>query len=191
VISEAIRPEGRLMVDVLWNYDVSAAIRLGRELERHQAMWLEAPVSPEDIGGHAEICRALDLPVAAGETEVTRHQFLPWFRARALDIAQPDVARCGITEARKIADLAGTFHIPVALHCGIMSAPGIAASLQVAAAIPNLLFLEFQPLMLTMANRFLRQPLKCDAGFLYLPEGPGLGIDLDEQSLDPYCTAIA
>jgi L-alanine-DL-glutamate epimerase-like enolase superfamily enzyme len=189
-IGEVIRPHGRLMVDVLWNYDVSSAIRLGRELEHAGAVWLEAPVSPEDVAGHAEVCRALDMPVATGETEVTRYQFLRWFEARALDIAQPDVARCGITETRKIADLAETFNIMVALHCGVILAPGIAASIHVAAATPNLLFLEYQPLMLEIANRFLRRPLRCENGLLHLPDGSGLGIDLNEEVLVEYSTSL-
>ena len=178
----------RLMVDVLWNYDVASAIRLGRFLQDRNAVWLESPTAPEDVAGHAEVARALDLPVATGETETSRYQFLPWFQNRALDIAQPDVARCGITEAKKIADLAEAFHIPVALHTGISLGPGIAASLQVAAAIPNLLFQEYQPVMLDISNRFLKQPLKCASGYFELPKGPGLGIELNEEALAGHLT---
>jgi galactonate dehydratase len=183
---EALGANGRLMVDVLWNYDVPSAIRLGRSLERLGVEWLEAPTAPEDIAGHAEIARSLDMAVATGETETTRFQFIRWFEQRALDIAQPDVARCGITEARKIADLAETFNIPVAPHCGILFGPGIAASLQVAAAIPNLSIQEYQPVMLSLANKFLKEPLVCEQGFFRLPKGPGLGIELDEEALAPY-----
>ena len=184
--TEVLKGRGQLMVDALWNYDVCTAIRLGRSLERLGVAWFEAPTAPEDIVGHAEVARALDMPVAAGETETTRFQFLHWFEQRALDIAQPDVARCGITETRRIAELAATFHLPVALHSGIMLGPGIAASLHVAAAIPNLLFQEFQPVMLELANALLERPIVCQAGAFQLPEGPGLGIELDEEGLKPY-----
>jgi L-alanine-DL-glutamate epimerase-like enolase superfamily enzyme len=184
--TQELKGRGRLMVDALWNYDVSTAIRLGRGLERLDVAWFEAPTAPEDVAGHAEIARALDLPVAAGETETTRHQFLSWFQQRALDIAQPDVARCGITETRRIGELAATFNLPVALHSGVMLGPGIAASLQVAAAIPNLLFQEFQPVMLDLANSMLTHPIVCQAGVFHLPAGPGLGIEVDEGALKPY-----
>jgi L-alanine-DL-glutamate epimerase-like enolase superfamily enzyme len=184
--TDVLKGRGQLMVDALWNYDVSTAIRLGRSLERLGVAWFEAPTAPEDIAGHAEIARALDMPVAVGETETTSFQFLRWFEQRALDIAQPDVARCGITETRRIAELAGTFHLPVALHSGIMLGPGIAASLHVAAAIPNLLFQEFQPVMLELSNTLLKRPIVCLAGAFHLPQGPGLGIELDEEGLKPY-----
>jgi len=184
--TQELKGRGQLMIDALWNYNVSTAIRLGRHLERLGVSWFEAPTAPEDVAGHAEIARSLDLPVAAGETETTRFQFLPWFQQRALDIAQPDVARCGITETRRIAEMAGSFHLPVALHSGVLLGPGIAASLQVAAAIPNLLFQEFQPVMLDLANGFLARPIICQAGAFQLPAGPGLGIEVNEDALAPH-----
>ena len=134
----------------------------------------------------AEIARTLDIPIAAGETEVSGYQFLRWFQDRALDIAQPDVARCGITESRRIADLAHTFNVRVALHAGIGLAPAIAASLHVAAAIQNLIAMEYQPVMLEMTNRFLKQPIMCEKGMFRVPAGPGLGIEIDEDALSHY-----
>ena len=179
------------MVDVLWNYDVPTAIRLGRHLESAGVRWLEAPTSPEDVAGHAEIARALDVAVAGGEGEVSTYQFLRWFQERALDIAQPDVARCGITECRRIADLAQTFNVPVALHAGICSAPAIAASLQLAAATQNHMAMEYQPIMLELANRWLKKPILCEKGAFTLPSGPGLGIEIDEDALSPYAKEYA
>ena len=148
--------------------------------------WFETPTSPEDIEGHAEIARELDMFVAAGETETTRYQFLNWFQARGLDIAQPDVGRCGITEAKKIADLAETFNIPIALHAGVCLPPSIAASIHVASAIPNLIFQEYQPLMLGLSNQFLKRPIVCEEGHFLLPEGSGLGIEMDEEAVSQY-----
>ena len=185
-IRDAVGPNVRLMVDALWNYDTPTALQLGRHLERLGVFWFETPTSPEDIEGHAEIARELDMFVAAGETETTRYQFLNWFQARGLDIAQPDVGRCGITETRKIADLAETFNIPIALHAGICLPPSIAASIHVALAIPNLIFQEYQPLMLGLSNQFLKRPIVCEEGHFRLPEGSGLGIEMDEDALSQY-----
>ena len=187
-VREAVGPDVQLMVDTLWGYDVPTAIQFGRHLERHRIAWFETPTSPEDLEGHAEIARTLEIPVAAGETELTSYQFLRWFQARALDIAQPDVGRCGITETKRIADLAELFNIPVALHAGICLAPSIAASIHVAAATPKLLFQEYQPVMLEVSNRFLKHPMVCEEGHFHLPEGPGLGIEINEEALAQYVT---
>jgi galactonate dehydratase len=158
-------------------------MRLGRRLEKAGAMWYEAPIEPEDARGNAELARSLDLPVANGETLRTRLEFLPWLELRALDIAQPDIGRCGITEGLAIIDLAEAFHIPVALHIGMASPVMIAATLQVAAASPQVDMVEFQPVVLEAANRLLKKPIHCEGGRMRVPEGPGLGIEIDEAAL--------
>jgi D-galactarolactone cycloisomerase len=173
----------RVAVDTLWKYDINDAMRLGRRLEKAGAMWYEAPIEPEDARGNAELARSLDLPVANGETLRTRLEFLPWLELRALDIAQPDIGRCGITEGLAIIDLAEAFHIPVALHIGMASPVMIAATLQVAAASPQVDMVEFQPVVLEAANRLLKKPIHCEGGRMRVPEGPGLGIEIDEAAL--------
>jgi galactonate dehydratase len=175
--------KARIAVDTLWKYDINDALRLGRRLEKAGAMWCEAPIEPEDVRGSAELARSLDLPVANGETLRTRHEFLPWLETRALDIAQPDIGRCGITEGMAIVDLAEAFHIPVALHIGMASPVMIAASLQVAAAAPQVGLVEYQPVVLEAANRLLKKPILCEGGRMRVPEGPGLGIEIDEAML--------
>ena len=185
-IREGAGSGARLMVDVLWNYDTPTALQLGRHLERLGVFWFETPTSPEDIDGHAEIARELDMFVAAGETETTRYQFLNWFQKRGLDIAQPDVGRCGISETKKITDMAEAFNIPIALHAGICLPPSISASIHMAASIPNLIYQEYQPLMLDVSNKFLKNPIVCENGHFNLPEGPGLGIEMDEDALSEY-----
>jgi L-alanine-DL-glutamate epimerase-like enolase superfamily enzyme len=181
-IRQAVGKDVQLMVDVQWRYDISSAIQFGRALERLGVVWLETPSNPEDIAGHAEICAALDMAVASGECERTRYQFRQWLERRALDIIQPDVGRAGgITECRKIAALAETFNVPCALHCGVGLSPYIAATLHLAASLPNLLFIEYQPTMHALANTLLEQPILCENGFMTLPEGPGLGITFQES----------
>jgi L-alanine-DL-glutamate epimerase-like enolase superfamily enzyme len=175
--------KARVAVDNLWKYDINDALRLGRRLEKAGAMWSEAPIDPEDVRGNAELARSLDLPVANGEALRTRFEFLPWFEMRALDIAQPDIGRCGITEGLAIVDLAETFHIPVALHVGMASPVMIAATLQVAAAAPQVGLIEYQPVVLAAANRLLKKPILCEGGRMRVPEGPGLGIEIDEAAL--------
>jgi galactonate dehydratase len=174
------------MIDVLWAYDLSEAMRMGSVCEELGVKWFEAPIHPEDLPGHAELARALRIPVASGETDRTRYQFLRQLQARALDIAQPDIGRTGISEGKAIAELAETFNVPLTMHTGMASAVLIAASLQVAATIPHCLYQEYQPTVTEVANRFLKTPLVCEQGYFELPAGPGLGIELDEAALRAY-----
>jgi len=179
---------GWLAVDNLWNYDINEALRLGRALQGLGVAWYEAPTDPEDIDGNALLAASLDMPVANGETERSRYQLLPWLQRRALDIVQPDIGRCGITEGRAMLALAEAFHLPATLHMGVCCAPLLAASLQVAAATVNVRSVEYQPVMLELANAVLKTPLAFRDGCLLLPEGPGLGIEFDEAKLEPLLT---
>jgi galactonate dehydratase len=185
-VREAVGDGVTLLADALWMYHVHDAIRLGAELEKLDVALLEAPTVMEDVQGHADMARALKLAVAQGETERTRYQFLPYLTARALDVIQPDIGRTGITEGRKILTLAETFNIPAALHMAIGQCVYAAASMQVAAATPNLLWLEMNPVVLEMANRFHRDPFVVKNGRIRPPDRPGLGIEVDEQALKPY-----
>src|SRR6185295_884596 len=100
-----------------------------------------------DVEGHRRLTAEAEVPIAIGESYRTRFELLPFFEARALDILQPDVGRTGITEGRKIASLAETFHIPIAPHISIGLGPQIAASLNLNAAAPNLRVIECNPLV--------------------------------------------
>jgi galactonate dehydratase len=179
-IREAIGEQARLFTDGLWKYTVPEAVRVGRILEANNVEFFEAPLYPEDIEGHSRLTRELDVAVAVGEPLRTRYQFLDWFRAGAIDICQPDLMRNGISETYKIGLLAEAYNIPVALHTGAVTAIGMAATWQTAAALPNFYIQEFQPKMFTAFNPWLEAPLRLEQGEIVVPTGPGLGINLDE-----------
>ncbi|MGH2457590.1 MAG: mandelate racemase/muconate lactonizing enzyme family protein [Chloroflexota bacterium] len=187
-LRQAIGPRVRLMVDGHWMYDRQTALRLGRLYEREDVFWLEAPLDPADLRGHAELARALDLPIALGEVEQTRTQFLDLLQAGAVDVIQPDVGRAGgLTESRKIAALAETFGVPCAPHHGVGVGPLIAAGLHLAAAIPNFLLAEYQPQMHRTMATLVDEPPRLEDGFLRVPDRPGLGIDLvDVEEVERY-----
>ena len=182
-IRDALGEEATVMVDVLWAYDLAAAIRMGQALEETNGAWLEAAMHPEDLAGHAELARVLRVAVASGETDRTRYQFLRQFQLRALDIAQPDAGRCGVTEGKAIAELAEAYNIPLTMHTGMASAVAIATSLQLAASIPDCWYQEFQPFVHEVANRFVKTPIVCEQGHYEVPMRPGLGIEIDEPAL--------
>jgi galactonate dehydratase len=180
-IREAIGEQARLFTDGLWKYTVPEAVRVGRILEANNVEFFEAPLYPEDIEGHSRLTRELDVAVAVGEPLRTRYQFLDWFRAGAIDICQPDLMRNGISETYKIGLLAEAYNIPVALHTGAVTAIGMAATWQTAAALPNFYIQEFQPKMFAAFNPWLKESLRLEQGEIVVPTGPGLGITLNEE----------
>src|SRR5262249_18516966 len=97
--------------------EVATAIKLAQGLEPYNIAWFEEPVSPDDHHGQAEVRRATTIPIASGEREFTRFDFQDLLARRALDIAQPDIARAGgFTEIRRIAALTSTHGVRLAPH---------------------------------------------------------------------------
>lgn len=182
-VRRAIGDETRLFVDLHWNYSVGEATELAGELREYGVAFMEAPLLPEDIAGHRELRAKSPIPIALGETERTRYQFRAFIEQRAVDILQPDVGRAGISELMRIASLAETHNLKVAPHLSVGLGPCIAASIHVAAALPNFYMLEYQPPVFAIANRMLTSPLRCEHGHYLLPEGTGLGIDIDEHAI--------
>lgn len=182
-VADAIGSGPFLAVDLICGYALPAALHLGRLLDARRAAWLEAPLAPQDVAGHARLAESLATPIAVGEVLRSVAEFLPWFQQRALGVAQPDVTRCGVTEAQRIADLARAFDVPTALHVGVCTGIGVAATWQVAAALPDYLIQEHQPKMLPAANRTLREPLVEKDGMLVVPAAPGLGVEVDEEAI--------
>ena len=146
-----IGPNVELMVDAHGSLEVAVAIKLAKELEPYDIAWFEEPVTPENHAGQAEVRRATTIPIASGEREFTRYDFQDLLEHRALDIAQPDVARAGgMTEIRRIAALTSAHGIRLAPHAwgsGVL----FAASIHVAMAAPNCHILEvtqgYMPMM--------------------------------------------
>lgn len=191
-VREAIGPDIALMVDANHAYDAVAAIRLGRLIEPHDIGWFEEPVPPEDVAGCHAVKSALTIPIAGGECEFTRFGFRDLFASHALDIAQPDTcAAGGLTECKKIADMSEAFGIRYNPHVwgtGI----AIAASLQLLAVLPshtpNSLtplepLLEFDRTEHPIRQAILKEPIEHVNGVVRVPEGPGLGIEIDRDAL--------
>ncbi|MEX2264340.1 MAG: mandelate racemase/muconate lactonizing enzyme family protein [Bryobacteraceae bacterium] len=175
--------EGRVAVDALWRFTPTDMIGWGRELDARNALWLEAPLPPEDPAAHAALARAIRTPVAIGESYRTTFELAPFFRERAMAIVQPDLGRCGITEGLRIAAEAAGHGIDVVPHISVAFGPQVAAALHFAAAVPECRLTEYNPLVLDVANRFLQDPLELkDASYL-VPQGPGLGVEIVEAEL--------
>ena len=196
-VVEAVEGQATVLVDAHGAYDARTAIPAGRELERMGVGWLEDPLPPEDLDGYASLCDALDMPIASGETECTRWQFNEKLRRRGADIILPDICRAGgISEGRKIAQVADLFNVPWCAHVSMGSAIHVAAALHLAAATPNFLICEYRgPLRPNpLGDVLLKEPIRYADGHLQVPPGPGLGIAFDDDalaahSLDSYAPA--
>lgn len=197
-VREAIGPEVALMIDANHAYDAVAAIRLGRQVAPLDIAWFEEPVPPEDIDGYRAVRSALDIPVAGGECEFTRFGFRPLLTAHALDIAQPDLcAAGGFSECKKIADMAACFGVRCNPHVwgtGI----GLAASLHLLAVVPphtppslapSEPVLEFDRTEHPLRQAVLTQPIEHAGGVVRVPQGPGLGIEVDRAALARFAAA--
>ncbi len=179
----ALGEEATLLLDAHWVYALDEAVQLGHALADLGVGFFEAPINPEDIESHAQLAAAVAVPIAHGETERTRYQFRPWLMQKAADILQPDIGRAGISEVIKIAAMAEAFNVKMAPHLSVGLGICIAATIHVAAAIPNLYLLEYQPPVFEIASMLLKSPLICDAGYYEIPGGAGLGVELDESRI--------
>ena len=126
---------------------------------------------------------AIETPIALGESYRTRYELGPFFRAGVLQWLQPDLGRVGITESLQLAAEARRRSIRVVPHVSIALGPQIAAALHFAAAVPECPLVEFNPKVLEMANRLLAEPITVRGAAYKLPQGPGLGVDVDEAKL--------
>jgi L-alanine-DL-glutamate epimerase-like enolase superfamily enzyme len=193
---EAVRDEVGydvdLGMDLHWNFTVETATRLGKKLERFDLAWLEDPVPPEKFEAQKRVTETLDLPVLTGENLVTTSQFNRAAREGILDIAAPDVNKCGgLGEYIEIATVCDLYGVPIASH-NISSPLGTVAGAHVSAAIPNFLCMEWHsrdvPWWNDMAVRTAGDGPVLEDGYVQVPEGPGLGVELDRDVVERHLT---
>jgi L-alanine-DL-glutamate epimerase-like enolase superfamily enzyme len=191
---EAVRDEigydVDLGMDLHWNFTTETAIRLGKKLEQFDLAWLEDPVPPEKTESQRRVTEALDVPVLTGENLVTVSQFNDAAREGMMDIAAPDVNKCGgLGEYVDIATVCDLYGIPIASH-NISSPLGTVAGAHVSAAIPNFLCLEWHardvPWWNEMAERVDGSGPVLEDGSIDVPEGPGLGVELNPDICEEY-----
>lgn len=191
---EAVRDEigydVTLGMDLHWNFTVETAVRLGKKLERFDLAWLEDPVPPEKFDAQKRVTQKLNLPVLTGENLVKANQFNKAAREGIMDIAAPDVNKCGgLGEYIKIATICDLYGIPIASH-NISSPLGSVAGAHVSAAIPNFLAMEWHarevPWWNDVAVRTEGSGPILEDGTIDLPEGPGLGVELDRDLVEQY-----
>jgi D-galactarolactone cycloisomerase len=197
-IRKTIGPSIELMIDANHAYDAVAAIRLGRRIEAFDIGWFEEPVPPEDLDAHIAIRHALSIPVATGESEFTRFGFRTLFERKAADIVQPDIcAAGGLSETKKIADMALAYGVRFAPHVwgtGIAVAAAVQLLAVTADYTPPSLnpiepMLEFDRTEHPVRAALLKAPLVPAKGYVTVPTGPGLGIEVNRETLTRFRAA--
>lgn len=178
-LREAVGPEIDIALDFHGAVAPPTAKLLIKAVEPHQPFFIEEPVQCQNVDLLADVARATHLPIATGERIFTKWGFRRILEKRAASILQPDLCHAGgITEARLIAGMAEAYYAAIAPH-NPLGPISLAAGLQLAAAIPNFLCQE----QVTLGEGYLKRPFRVERGYVPIPTGPGLGIELDEDAL--------
>jgi galactonate dehydratase len=184
VVREAVGPDVEILVEVHRRLAPMHAVRLARAVEPYRPFWFEEPVLAENLAALAEAKREINIPVVTGEELYTKFEFREVFERGAADIINPDVCNVGgILELKEIAAMAEPYFVAVSPHNYNSTTVGLAATLNVSAAIPNFLITEYFLNMESLGNEIAEQPFEVVDSYIAVPEGPGLGIELDEAAL--------
>jgi L-alanine-DL-glutamate epimerase-like enolase superfamily enzyme len=180
MVVTAAGPQIDVAADLHTRLDKHSAIRLARDLERLKLMWLEEPVPPENVDTMREITAATSTPICAGENLYLRHGFRELIEKHAVDIIMPDIPKCGgLSECRKIANLAEIYYMPFAPH-NVASPIGTMASAHVCATVPNFLVLEFHWFHRDYWSTIITDKRNIiENGRIALSDKPGIGLELD------------
>jgi L-alanine-DL-glutamate epimerase-like enolase superfamily enzyme len=186
-IREAVGPDIELGVDANSAYDAADAVWVARRFEELDIAFFEEPCHPDDIDGYARVRAQSAVPLAGGETLFLSYGFSEYLRRGLLDVVQPDLARCGgITGARQVATLTQAHRMRFAPHTGFSGGISQLAALQVAAAAPELWLLEFMFIDNPLQQIFVGGYPRPVNGMIAVPDGPGLGLELDLDAVDRY-----
>ena len=192
-VRTAVGPEFTLMCDVQYAFpDAYTCLSVIEAWADYDLFFLETPLPSDDLAGYAELAASAPMPIAAGEWLATRFECLDLMDRGKVAVIQPDIGRVGgLTEAKRVADLAAERGITVVPHLW-KTGLSIAAAVQLAAVTPHCPFVEFLPDDLSESP--LRKELAIGApkmtdGVLALSSSPGLGVELNREALERFADA--
>ena len=185
-LREAVGPDVDIMVDNHGRSRPAMAIKLIRSIEEYGLLFFEEPVPPNNVDSLALVRQAgLQTDLATGERLLTRWGNKDVIERQLVDVLQPDICHCGgISEIRRIAAMAEFYYINMAFH-NPKGPVATAASIHVAASIPNFLILEHVS-RLPVFDEVQMEPMKLSGSYYELPTAPGLGLDLNEEVFAKY-----
>jgi galactonate dehydratase len=177
-----VGPDGAVMFDAHCSMPPPMLIQFAAAIEPYDVMWIEEPAVPGNIEVFKRLKQQIRVPIATGERDRTIWEVIPYLMHNAIDILQSDVGHTGgITQLRKIAALAETFHVPMAPH-NTCSELGLSASIHVSASIPLFLIQEGYDHIMPKGVANKTWDIDKD-GYASLPQGPGLGVEMDEKAM--------
>jgi muconate cycloisomerase len=187
VVREAVGPDIKLRIDGNQGYDRASALKVSLAVEKFDLQWIEQPLPDWDLEGLALIADAVHTPIAVDESLYTLHDVYKLAKAKAADVINIKVSKCGgVTNSLKIASAAESVGIPCFLGGCIETGVGTAAALHFGACSPNL----FPGLEIAGSGPFtddiITTPFVAEHGVVHLPEGPGLGVTVNEEKLEFY-----
>lgn len=184
----ALGDSNDLLIDTGWFVERTPkqAIQLVRSLEPFRPAFIEELLHPEDYDGYRRVADAVDTLIACGEQEATEWGFRELIERAHIDVLQPDLSRCGgFTAARKIvhmAEMANVLVVPHSWSSDLLTA----ASLHLNAFQRRAIFVEFNTSQGPLSRELVRNPLRLEEGHVRVPEGPGLGVEVDEDVVQRY-----
>ena len=185
-VRKAVGPDIEILVDVNGAFSAHHAIEIGKALENLGVFHFEEPRPHYDLAGLASVADVLDIPIASGEMIYNHHQYKDLINWGKIDIIQPDIVKVpGFTEFQRIAAVASSFGKPMTAH-NTQPTISTVAHLHACAAFANMPYAQeynIEPISIRDERPILKEPLKLVDGYFEVPNGPGLGIDLDEETI--------
>jgi galactonate dehydratase len=181
LMREWVGPEVELAFDFHGKMTPALAIEVCKELEGMRPMFIEEPIPQENVDALKLVSDHVSFPIATGERLLTRWDFREVFEKQAVGLIQPDVSHVGgISELKKVANMAEVYYMHLMPHCAI-GPIAFSACMQVDAAVPN--FLIQEQIDQGLGEGILYTPWCVEDGHIPLPSAPGLGIDVDEDAV--------
>jgi L-alanine-DL-glutamate epimerase-like enolase superfamily enzyme len=181
----AIGPSVDLLIDGGNAWDVAAALERCQRFAPYNVYWLEEPLQPDDLAGYAQLTAARGLRIAAGEQASTLHELERLVTVGGIHVVQVDVSRVGLTQAMRVAAIAERHGVPCVNHTYSLDV-NLAASLHFMAAIPQISLFEYPAMANEIREHLFRNHPTLIDGQLAVPESPGLGVDIDIESLERF-----
>ncbi|MED5428153.1 MAG: mandelate racemase/muconate lactonizing enzyme family protein [Chloroflexota bacterium] len=186
-VRQAVGTDVDILVEMHRRLAPMHAVKIARGIEEYEPFWYEEPVLAENIDALASAKQNINIPVVTGEELYTKFEFREIFEKQAADIINPDVCNVGgILELKEIAAMAEPYFVVVSPHNYNSTTLGLAATVNASATMPNFLITEYFVNFEELGKNIATTPFEVENGYINLPESPGLGIDLDEESLAKY-----
>lgn len=183
-LRETIGYEAEIGVHCHAEFTPGAAIQLGNACEPYRPIFLEDPVTPENIEAFAKVAAKVNIPLATGERFAAKWSFTELLARNLIDIVQPETTRLGgITELKKLAAMAEAQSVTVAPHDGSVGPIVEMANVHVLASIPNCIFLEHKANDVPWRYEVAPGAVPEVDGMIRVPDAPGLGLDIDEAAI--------